>query len=79
MWHSKIHGMLRRIPSISPEGLQSYFRSIDAKLSVYDELKDAPALLELASGNRKLTNELTGTSTFSRRHEDGMSNRLFID
>jgi hypothetical protein len=45
MWPSDIHDRLWRIPSISPEGLDLHFRCIDSKLSIYDELKDAPALL----------------------------------
>jgi hypothetical protein len=57
-WRSDIHDRLRRIPSISPKGLDSNFHSIDSKLSVYNELKDAPALLD-----QKLTNQLTGPST----------------
>ena len=53
-WRSDIHDRLRRIPSISPKGLDSHFHSIDSKLSVYDELKDAPALLELAIWKSKI-------------------------
>jgi hypothetical protein len=48
MWQSYIHNMLGGIPSISPKGLDSYFCSIDCKLCIYEKLKDAPALLELA-------------------------------
>ncbi len=40
--------MLRCIPFISPQGLDSYFDSIDSKLSEYDNLGDTPMLLELA-------------------------------
>ena len=47
-WQLNIHEMLRRIPSISPEILSAYFESINSKLSVYENLKDAPMLLELA-------------------------------
>ena len=54
MWQSNIHDMLGGIPSISSKGLDSYFHSIDSKLSVYDKLKDAPALLELAVWKSKI-------------------------
>ena len=47
MCQSNIHDMLWGIPSISSKGLDSYFRSINSKLSGYDKLKDAPALLEM--------------------------------
>jgi hypothetical protein len=39
--------MLRRIPSISDDKLQSYFDSIIKKLNLYNTLTDVPALLEL--------------------------------
>ncbi len=54
MWRSDIPDMLWGIPSISPEGLDSHFRCIDSKLSVYAELKDAGALLELAIWKLKI-------------------------
>ena len=54
MWQSNIHDMLGGIPSISSKGLDSYFCSIDSKLSVYDKLKDSPALLELAIWKSKI-------------------------
>jgi hypothetical protein len=60
MWQSNIHDMLGGIPSISSEGLDSYFRSIDSKLSVYDKLKDAPSLLELAIWNSKIIERTDG-------------------
>ena len=50
--------MLRRIPSISPNGLDSYFDSIDSKLSVYQNLEDAPMLLELAIWKSKIIQQL---------------------
>jgi hypothetical protein len=40
--------MLRRIPSIHSWDLDAHFYSIDSKLSVYINLKDAPTLLEHA-------------------------------
>ena len=60
MWRSDIHDRLWCIPSISPEGLDSHFRCIDSKLSVYDELKDAPALLELAIWKSKIDERTDG-------------------
>jgi hypothetical protein len=47
-WQVNIHEMLRRIPSIPDKDLSAYFDSIDSKLSLYENLKDAPVLLELA-------------------------------
>jgi hypothetical protein len=55
IWQANIHGMLRRIPSISPEGLDSYFDFIDSKLSVYENLEEAPTSLELAIWKSKLS------------------------
>ncbi len=55
-WHANIHGMLKRIPSISPRGsLDFYFDSIDSKLSIYKNLEDACTLLELAIWKSKLS------------------------
>ena len=53
-WHANIQDMLRRIPSISSEGWLSYFDSIHSKLSVYENLKDVPMLLELAIWKSKI-------------------------
>jgi hypothetical protein len=60
MWQSDIQDMLGGIPAISPESLDSYFRSIDSKLSVYEKLKDAPALLELAIWKSKIIKRTDG-------------------
>ncbi len=60
MWQSNVHDMLGGIPSISSKGLDSHFRSIDSKLSVYDELKDAPALMELAIWKSKIIERTDG-------------------
>jgi hypothetical protein len=43
-WLDSIHGMLTRIPFISKNGMDSYFRSIDSKLSAYE----GSTMLELA-------------------------------
>ncbi len=40
--------MLSCIPSISHVNMNSYFDSIDSKLFLYENLNDAPTLLELA-------------------------------
>ena len=40
--------MLCLIPSIPLDDLSAHFDSINSKLSVYENLKDAPMLLELA-------------------------------
>ena len=56
MWQSNIHNMIGGIPSISSKGLNSYFRSIESKLSVYD----APALLELAIRKSKIIEQTDG-------------------
>ncbi len=65
-WHANIHGMLRHIPSISPRGLDSYFDSINSKLSVYKKLEDPPTLLELAIWKSKIT-EINGPLTTKMR------------
>jgi hypothetical protein len=58
--------MLRHIPSISPKVLDSYFESIDPKLSVYKNLEDAPTLLELAIWKSKIS-EINGPLTTEMR------------
>ena len=40
--------MLRHIPSIPDNELNAYFESINSKLSLYENLNEAPMLLELA-------------------------------
>lgn len=35
-WQSNINDMLRHIPTISAEGLNAYFDSINSKLSAYE-------------------------------------------
>jgi len=60
MWQSNIQDMLGGIPSISSKGLGLYFRSIVSKLSVYDKLKYAPALLELAIWKSKIIERTDG-------------------
>jgi hypothetical protein len=43
--------MLSRIPTFSAEGLGANFDTIDSKLFIYENLSDAPELLELAIPN----------------------------
>jgi hypothetical protein len=50
--------MLRCIPSTSPEGLDTCYDSINSKLSVYENLRDAPMLLELAIWKSKIIQQL---------------------
>ena len=58
-WRANVYDMLRRIPSIRPKGMNSFFVSIDSRLSFYEILKESPALLELAIWKSKIT-ERTG-------------------
>ncbi len=48
MWRTNIHGMLQLIPFIYRGGIHRHLDSIDAMLTKYENLKDAPTLLELA-------------------------------
>jgi hypothetical protein len=57
MWQFRIYGMLNCIPSISKDGLWSYFDSISCQLFVYEILKDALVLLELAIWRSKITEQ----------------------
>jgi hypothetical protein len=50
-WQASIYDMLRRIPTISTEGLGAYFDTIHCQLTVYEDLSEAPMLLELAVPN----------------------------
>jgi len=52
--------MLGGIPSVSSICLDMYFCSIVSKLSVYEKLKDAPALLELAIWKSKIIERTNG-------------------
>jgi hypothetical protein len=52
--------MLQHSPSTSPKGLYLYFCSINSKLCIYENLKDAPALLELAIWKSKITKQTEG-------------------
>jgi hypothetical protein len=51
-WQANIYDMLGRIPTVSTEGLvKSLFGSIDTKLTLYENMSEAPMLLELAIPN----------------------------
>jgi hypothetical protein len=54
-WKADIQDMLGRIPAISTIDLNSYFYTIDSKLATYENLSDAPTLLELAIWKSKMT------------------------
>jgi hypothetical protein len=53
-WQANVHGMLRRIPIISTDGLDAYFGTIDSNLTVYENLSDDSTLLELALQNNDI-------------------------
>jgi hypothetical protein len=54
IWQDNIHDMLRRVPCVST-CMSLIFRDIDSKLEEYEDLKDAPMLLELAIWKTKIT------------------------
>ena len=58
-WQDNIHGMIRIIPSISPQDLESHFDFIHYKLTFYEKLKAWP-LLELAIWKSKITEQHDG-------------------
>ena len=55
-WQTNIHGMLERIPSISPKGLNAHFDSINSKLSAYEDSTS----LELAIWKSKIEEQTDG-------------------
>ena len=59
--------MLSRIPLISKKDLEKFFVYTDSKLSVYENLKDAPMMLELAIWKSKITeqNDMNNDSTLT--------------
>jgi hypothetical protein len=58
-WRTNIYDMLRRIPTIRPMGIESFFFSIHFRLSFYEDLKDSLALLELAFWKSKITEQFS--------------------
>jgi hypothetical protein len=55
-WQDSIHGMLMRIPFISKNGMDSYFHSMDSKLSAYE----GSTMLELAIWKSKIVEQTDG-------------------
>ena len=54
--------MLSFIPKIhSTKGMKSFFANIDTRLTLYEDLKDTPALLELAIWKSKIIERLHRT------------------
>ena len=61
MWQSNIHEILRGVSSIAGfRDLYPHFDSINSNLSVYEKLKDSPALLELAIWKSKIIERTEG-------------------
>jgi hypothetical protein len=46
--------MMGRIPTVSTDGLNAYFDTIDSKLTIYEDLSELPLLLELAIPNNNI-------------------------
>jgi hypothetical protein len=55
-WQTNIHGMIGRIPSISPKGLNAHFDSIDSMLFAYE----GSTTLELAIWKSKIEEQTDG-------------------
>jgi hypothetical protein len=63
-WRANIFDMLRRIPTISKvKSVQSFFASIDSKLSFYEGLMDSSALLELLIWKSKIIDGFSLSNT----------------
>jgi hypothetical protein len=62
-WRSNIYDMLRRIPTIGAKGMKSFFASIDSRLSLYQDLKDSPSLLELVLWKSKIIDQFSPSDT----------------
>jgi hypothetical protein len=56
-WKANTHETLRHIPTISTKCVDSYFEFIHTKLSVYENLKHVPVLLELAIWKLKIAEQ----------------------
>ena len=55
--------MLKRIPTILAKGLKSFFASINTRLTLYESLKDLPALLELIIWKSKTIHQSSPSNT----------------
>ncbi len=69
---TNIHGMIERIPSISPEGLNAHVRSINSKLSAYE----GSTMLELAICKLNIEEQTDGVIYLLN---DGMKMTCCID
>ena len=56
--------MLNLIPTIRAKGLKSFFASINTRLTLYESLKDSPALLELVIRELKSIDQSSPSNTF---------------
>ncbi len=64
-WQVNIHDMLKRIPSISTEGMNAYFDSIDSKIAVYENLLKRLSLVLVPSWRANIYDMLSPIPTFS--------------
>ncbi len=58
-WRANIYSKLRRIPTIRAKGMESFFASINSRLSLYEDLEDLPALLELVLWRSKIIDQFS--------------------
>ena len=61
-WQANIFDMLRRIPTIRTKDVDSFFVSIDSRLSFYEILMGYPALLELAIWKSKFPEQFNSSN-----------------
>ncbi len=50
-WRANIDSMLRNIPTIAATNLEAHFDAIDARLNIYENMSEAPTLIELVIQN----------------------------
>ncbi len=50
-WRANIDSMLRNIPTIAATNLKAHFDAIDARLNIYENMSEAPMLIELVIQN----------------------------
>ena len=50
-WRANIDSMLRNIPTIAATNLEAHFDAIDARLNIYENMSEAPMLIELVIEN----------------------------
>ena len=56
-WHTNIHNMLERIPTVPIRDVNKYLNSLNDKLAMYETARDAASLLELAIWKSKLAEQ----------------------